>query len=430
MVQKVKFALIGAGTRWNRSYGQWFLDNKDTIELVAIADLVKEKREYHAQKHNIKQEAIFESWEPMLKYLKNQEIAGILICTSDHDHYKPAMSCLEQGYHLLLEKPIAPTPQECVDIANLAEKKNRIVLVAHVLRYAPFFNKIKDLIDKGEIGEIQSIQHTENIGYFHMAHSFVRGTWRNSKESNPIIMAKSCHDLDILMYLTDSVKCTKVASFGSLKHFIKDNAPQGAEERCSAKCSIYETCPYSIKTYLTTGGFAASVTATGELDTLEHDLKVGPYGRCVYYCDNDVCDSMSNILELENGINITFSLTAFTDKVNRTINIMGSHGQIRANMTDDIIELSKFGKGEGVYRNECIEVFYLGAENNALDGYVGHGGGDSRFLEDFKNAVTSKGKILTTVRESIQSHLIAFALEESRLNEKVIKMNEYKNKFD
>ena len=430
-MKKVQYVLIGAGTRWTMSYSGWFEENNHLADIIAIAEPIKEKREYHAKKHNIPSEAVFESWEPMLEYLKNKDVDGVMICTSDHDHYKPAMACLEQNYHLLLEKPIAPTPQECIDIAKLAKEKDRVVLVAHVLRYTPFFNKIKSLIDTGEIGKIQAIQHTENIGSFHMAHSFVRGTWNNTKKSNPIIMSKSCHDLDILMYLTGSINCTKVAGFGSLKHFTKENAPAGAQERCTKKCSVYETCPYSIKTYLTTGGFAKSVTATGELDTLEKDLQEGPHGRCVYYCDNNVCDSMSSILELEDGVNITFSLSAFTDKINRTINIMGSHGQIRANMTDDVVELSKFGEGDGPYRNGASVLSYPSAEavSNSKHGYAGHGGGDSRFLEDFLQATNGQGKALTTATESIQSHLIAFALEESRLTEKIIKMDEYKKRF-
>lgn len=428
-MKKIKCALIGAGSRWTRGYSDWFTDHKDQAEIIAIADLVKEKRDFHAQKLGVSQEGLFASWEPMSDYIRDKNVDVVIICTSDHDHYKPAMTCLEQNYHLLLEKPISPIPQECIDIANLAEKKQRIVLVAHVLRYTPFFNKIKELIDTGEIGTIQSIQHTENIGYFHMSHSFVRGLWGNSEESNPIIIAKSCHDLDILLYLTGSPSCTKVASFGSLKHFTKDNAPQGAPERCSQQCPVYDTCPYSIKTYFTAEDFAASVTATGELDTLVQELKTGPYGRCVYYCDNNVCDTMSSIIELENGINITFSLSAFTDEINRTINIMGSHGQIRANMTADIVELYRFGKGEGSYRNEAVEMFHPSTDGNALGGIVGHGGGDSRLLEDLVLAVNGEGRALTNARESIQSHLMAFALEESRLEEKVVHMDTFKKRF-
>ncbi|MGL4677524.1 MAG: Gfo/Idh/MocA family protein [Brevinema sp.] len=422
-----KIALIGAGNRWTHAYAEWIKEHSDHIELIAIAELNKERLDFHRERFNLPQEVCFHDWKQMLEYIKDKDVQAVVICTSDHDHYEPAIACLKQKYHLLLEKPIAPTPKECIAIAQVANENNRVVMVAHVLRYTPFFTKIKDLIPS--IGKVQAIQHTENIGYFHMAHSFVRGIWNKKEESNPIIMSKSCHDLDILLFiLGDQAKVKNVAAFGTLNHFNKSNAPKGAPERCSKVCPVYETCPYSIKTYLTTGAFATSIDGgINHGDKLEEVLASSRYGRCVYYCDNDVCDSMSNILEFDDGASATFTLSAFTDEVDRTISIMGSHGQIRGCMERDEVIFYRFGSGEGRFRNRDTTVYNpLENHREQLQGFAGHGGGDGIFLQDFINAINGEGKALTSINQSIQSHLIAFALEKSRISKQIINMEEFK----
>ena len=425
-----KIALIGAGSRWG-VYSKWIKDS-DQIELVAIAEADSKRLEHHKQEQNISDEACFSSWEPMLKYIKDKNVDSVIICTSDHDHYKPAMACLEENYHLILEKPIAPTPKECLDIAQLANKKDRVVMVSHVLRYTPFFSKIKEIIEKGEIGSIQAIQHTENVGYFHMAHSFVRGIWNCKAKSNPIIVSKSCHDLDMLLYIMpESSSFAKVAGFGNIKHFTSANAPQGATERCSKQCPVYETCPYSIKTYFTSGAFVKSIFGREpEKDELEKALETNRYGRCVYHCDNDVCDSMSTIIEFNSGATATFTLSAFTDEIDRTINIMGSHGQIRATMENDEIIVHHFGKGEGIYRNKEKVVYNpIKEQASSTEEMKGHGGGDELFIQDFVNVLKGKGNQLTSISQSIESHLAGFAIEESRLSQKIINMEDYIKSF-
>ena len=425
-----KVALIGAGNRWTRAYSEWIKIHSSDIELIAIAESNSDRLRHQQEFFNLSDKDCFENWESMLEYIKDKNVDAVIICTSDHDHYEPAMACLEQNYHLLLEKPIAPTAQECMNIAKLANQKNRIVMVAHVLRYTPFFTKIRKIVQSGAIGSVQAIQHTENIGYFHMAHSFVRGIWNQKEKSNPIIMSKTCHDLDIILFVTGKdITATKVAGFGNLNHFKSSNAPQGAPERCSKKCPVYETCPYSIKTYLTTGAFADSIDGgIDHGDKLEEVLTSSQYGRCVYHCDNDVCDSMSTIIEFDDNTSATMSLSAFTDDVDRTINIMGSHGQIRGSMEKDEVIVYHFGEGNGIFRNQKTTV-YKPLEDQPKEeslGFSGHGGGDARFLHDFTEAIKGTGKALTSIDQSIQSHLMAFALEESRVNQKVVFIEEYK----
>lgn len=298
----------------------------------------------------------------------------------------------------------------------IANHPNQIFMVCHVLRYSPFFVKIKELLEANEIGEVISVQHNENVGYYHIAHSFVRGIWRNCEESSPIILAKSCHDLDILNFLIGS-KCTKIASFGQLKHFRKECAPEGSSDRCLT-CKVESTCPYSAKKiYLNAiGGWPATVATSDQtVEGVTHALEVGPYGRCVYHCDNDVVDHQATILEYENGVSATFNLSGFTHDISRTLKIMGSHGELRAHMELNEIEIHYFN-GQETKKVQPLD---------DMGGMSGHGGGDARLLADFINLVreSQSGKIgqgKTNAKKSLESHKMAFAAEESRLTNKVV----------
>ena len=434
MSRKVKLAVVGTGNRYLFAYSPYIKKHSHTIELIAISDIIEDRLNLAGNLHNIKKEQRFLDYKKMLKYIKDKKVNGILITTSDLDHYIPAMECLNQGYNLLLEKPISPNIRECIEIVDFANKKKSIVMVAHVLRYTPFFRKIKQIINSNIIGEIQSIAHNENILSFHYAHSFVRGIWRNSNSSSPIILSKSCHDLDILLYLIgDDKECAYVSGFGSLKHFKSDNAPYGSAEICSSECPIYKTCPYSVDIYYRLMdkkeiSYATVVAPENTKEALSKNLKNGPYGKCVYYCDNNVCDHMSNIIEFNNGITATFSLSAFTDEISRTIKIMGSQGQIRGNTENDTIEVSIFGKGKGDYKNKDIKIYRpLKKEFENNKEISGHDGGDGRFIAEFIEAIKGNYKSNNSISVSLKSHIMAFALEKSRLEHKVIKISDFMN---
>ena len=307
---------------------------------------------------------------------------------------------------------------EVMELGKLAEKNDKVFMICHVLRYTPFFSTIKAIIDSGEIGDVMSIQHNENIGYFHFGHSFVRGNWRNSDLSSPLILQKSCHDMDILLWLVGA-DCTKIASFGELSYFKKERKPENAGDRC-VSCPIESQCPYSaVRLYYNNVG-KWPTTAICEIQTLEEVKKAvaeGPYGRCVYECDNNVVDHQSTILQFANNVTATFNLSAFTNKVNRTIKVMGTKGEIRAIDSKNEIEVQLFDTDE----RRVI---------NPKQVAGGHGGGDTGIMEDFISLILSqKGKALTSASVSVQSHMMAFAAEESRLNNKVIDMKEYYSKF-
>lgn len=415
-MSKIRVGLIGAGQRGKDIYGNYALINPEHIEFVAVAEPNEIKRKEFSEKHNIKSEYQFESWEQLLE--KDKFCDAVVIATPDRTHFEPAKLALKSGYHILLEKPMSSIPEEVMKLGMLAKENNKVFMICHVLRYTPFFNTIKKIIDSGEIGDIMSIQHNENIGYFHFGHSFVRGNWRNSNLSSSLMLQKSCHDMDILLWLVGS-PCRKIASFGELSYFKKERKPEGAGDRC-VECSIEDKCPYSaVKLYYNNVG-RWPTTAIVEIQTIDEVKKAvakGPYGRCVYNCDNNVVDHQSTILEFENNVTATFNLSAFTNQVNRTLKIMGTKGEIRAIDSKNEIEVQLFDTNERKVLNP-----------KQITG--GHGGGDTGIMEDFISLILSnKGKALTSASVSVQSHMMAFAAEESRLTDKVVNMKDYYNNF-
>lgn len=415
-MSKIRVGLIGAGQRGKDIYGNYALVNPEHIEFVAVAEPNEIKRKEFSEKHNIKSQYQFESWEQLLE--KDKFCDAVVIATPDRTHFEPAKLALKKGYHILLEKPMSSIPEEVMKLGILAKENNKVFMICHVLRYTPFFNTIKKIIDSGEIGDIMSIQHNENIGYFHFGHSFVRGNWRNSNLSSSLMLQKSCHDMDILLWLVGS-PCRKIASFGELSYFKKERKPEGAGDRC-VECSIESKCPYSaVKLYYNNVG-KWPTTAIVEIQTIGEVKKAvakGPYGRCVYNCDNNVVDHQSTILEFENNVTATFNLSAFTNQVNRTLKIMGTKGEIRAIDSKNEIEVQLFDTNERKVVNP-----------KQITG--GHGGGDTGIMEDFISLILSnKGKALTSANVSVQSHMMAFAAEESRLTDKVVNMKDYYNNF-
>lgn len=421
----LRVGVIGAGNRGKDVYANFILKNSDEAEIVAVAEPNPIKRDQMIKTHGILPEYVFNSWEEFLE--KDRFCDAIILATGDDMHFEPMELAMKKGYDILLEKPMSNKVEECINIVKMAEKYGVKVMVCHVLRYTPFFSKLKELIDSGIIGEVVDIQHNENIGNFHFAHSFVRGNWRNSDETSPLILQKSCHDLDILSWLLNGTPCKKIASFGNLKHFKKENAPEGAADRC-LECVHIDSCIYSPKKiYYNNIGVWPTLVAS-EIQTeeaLTKSLEHNQYGRCVYKCDNNVVDNMVSIIEFENGVNVTFNLCAFTDEVCRTIKIMGTKGEIRGNDAKNHIEVYEFGKGDGRFANgKKTEII-----PDVLEG--GHGGGDTGLMNDFISLCLGRQEdSRTNPRTSLESHIMAFAAEDSRVNGNVVYMDEYLNRFN
>lgn len=319
--------LIGAGGRGRYTFGEYAKENPEKLKFVAVAEPDPVKRRLFSDEHGIPEELRFEDWKPLLALGKIAD--GAVIATNDDKHLEPAKEAMKNGYNLLLEKPMSRTLKESVEIVEAAKEFRRKVMVCHVLRYTAFYRKLRELMHSGIIGEVTGIEAKENIGYFHMAHSFVRGNWRNSEETAPIILTKSCHDMDLLYWLIGN-KCDRLASFGTLSHFNHNSMPKGATPRCTDGCSIEKDCPYSaVKIYLgdNTGWPTNAVTTDLSYEGRLKALKEGPYGRCVYACDNNVADHQVLIMEFED-IEVSFTLQAFTEDIKRSIRIFGTRGEI------------------------------------------------------------------------------------------------------
>lgn len=396
----VTAVVLGAGSR-GENYASYDRVAPQDLKIVAVAEPREDRRRQFAEAHGIAPENCFASWQELLEKPRMADAA--FVCTLDDDHMEPAMKALEQGYHILLEKPMSNREEECIAIEAAAEKAGKHMAVCHVLRYTAFYQTIKNLIDSGAIGEVMALNQIENVAYWHQAHSFVRGNWRNSVETSPMILAKCCHDMDILLWLAGK-NCKKVQSFGNLGHFRPENAPEGAPKRCLDGCPHAESCIYyAPKIYLTGKyGWPVDVLTTDLTpEGVTKALQEGPYGRCVYHCDNDVVDRQIVNLELEDGVVASHTMTAFTANCCRQLKIMGTLGQIQADMSTNEIYLWPFG-GE----QRKVEVAQT-------DG-SGHGGGDYGLLRDFIQVIREGGESRSSAKASLQSHLICFAAERSR----------------
>lgn len=420
---KKKLILIGAGGR-GKGYTDLTKELSDEFELVAVAEPIDNRRNYIKETHGIPEELCFTTWEPLLEKPRMADVA--VICTMDRDHFAPAMAAIEKGYHLLLEKPAAPTPEECRTIQRAAEEKGVFVLICHVLRYTKFFRTLKDVIESGEIGEIMNIQHLECVGNTHQSHSFVRGNWGNSERSSFMLLQKSCHDMDILAWLIGK-KCTRVQSFGSLKHFTRENAPAGSPERCIEGCPHADTCPYNaVKLYYDDkkNGWFRKAATMENFPTDEHvekALRETQYGKCVYKCDNDVVDHQVVNLEFEGGVTVSFTMSAF-NRGGRFIRIMGTKGEMTASMKSPIIEIFDFET------RQTREIDLDAKVDESIVG--GHGGGDAGIILALRDLMDGKtDRSVCGIRESCDNHMIAFAAEESRKLGTVVNMEEFNGRY-
>lgn len=413
--RKVRLFVIGAGSR-GRGYSAFAEAYPERLEIVGIAEPREFYRNQMIELFNIPSENIFTDWRQAVE--RERFADAVLVATQDALHTEPALAFIERGYHMLLEKPMAPTEAECRRIVAAAVQKDVLFAICHVMRYTRYTQTLKRLLDEGAVGEIISVQHLEPVGHWHQAHSYVRGNWRNEAESSPMLLAKSCHDLDWIRYIM-GCSCRRVSSFGSLIHFRRENQPAGAADRC-LDCGIEAECPYSAKKYFS---FLSGSKTGYPIDVLTSDktvagvtaaLRTGPYGRCVYACDNDVVDHQVVNMEFEGGQTATFTMTAFAIGGYRRTSIFGTRGEIYGD--GDKITIRNFtDEGE-------LRVIETGAADATILG--GHGGGDFGLMKNVVSAIAANdiSKILSGPEESLESHLMVFAAERARHNGTVEKV--------
>lgn len=390
-------------------------------DIVAVVEPDDSRRTAAADEFRIPLEKQFESVDEF--YRLGKICDAVIVSSMDRDHYAQTMRALDLGYDILLEKPISPSPEESLRIQRKANETGRKVIVCHVLRYTNFFAEIKKIIDSQELGKIVTIQHNENIGNFHMAHSFVRGNWRRSDLASPIIMQKSCHDMDILAWLVDS-QAKRISSYGSLTYFKAENAPAGSAERC-LDCKVAANCRFDArKAYLPIRGQwpATVISADQSEEGLLQALATSPYGRCVYRLDNDVCDHQVTVIEFKNGVTATFNLSGFTNKMYRTLKIMCEHGEIRGDDNLNIIEVTRFNS------NMAEPVQQTVIRPATVSG--GHNGGDTGLMNDFlENLGNADFSSRSSIDMSVESHIMAYAAEEARITGTVIDLDQLKERL-
>lgn len=396
-------------------YGAYALSHPHEIRFVAVAEPNEEKRKKFAARHGIPEDMQFAAWEDLLARPKLCQ--ALMICTVDAEHYEPAMRAMDRGYDVLLEKPMSPNPRETFRMAEQSRRTGSMLMICHVLRYTPFFETLKSWVSGGKIGRLVTVQWNENVAYWHQAHSFVRGNWRNAASSSPMILAKCCHDMDLLQWLADS-PCESVSSFGGLAYFTEQNAPAGSTERCTDGCAVESECPYSaLKWYYNEWDKWPQnvVTVEPNLEARKAALETGPYGRCVFRCDNDVVDHQVVNMKFRNGVTVAFTMSAFSSENTRTFKLMGTEGEILGHLDKNELEIRYFNGAREVYYPQQVS--------------GGHGGGDTKLMQRFIRllADNDRDEAYRQTEASMQSHMIAFAAEASRRSGETVHMDAFVN---
>ncbi len=401
-------AIIGAGSRGADAYGSLINQQKDKFKIVSLCDLRPERLTRFGELFGVDDSLLFTDEN---EFFKEKRADLLVIATQDKDHYRHMMKAFELGYDVLAEKPITDNEQECIDLLNAQKKYGVKALICHVLRYSPLFTKLKEVVESGIIGRLVAIDAIESPGYWHQAHSYVRGNWRDTKKSTPMILAKCCHDLDLLQYYAGS-KCKCVSSIGDLTFFNKENAPDYATKRC-LDCPQVDACPYSAKRVYVerwhdvgepkdTWPFNVVTSAPVTEEKLLDAIKENEYGRCAFYCDNDAVDNQIVMMQFENGVKAQLTMNAFAG--GRRYHLFGTLGNVLLDGAN--ITVTVFGNKE---KSCTIKATDLIEKGHA------HGGGDGKLLATLYDMLSGNAPESTSLSASIESHLMGIRAEESRL---------------
>ena len=397
---RVTFSVVGLGGRASAylSALQELYPNEHQVVAVADPDPVKQARARND--YGLQDNQIFDTDLDLMEQPRLSDVA--IVATQDKLHLRDIRGLLAKGYDLILEKPVATTLEELQEIAAVSKSfPDQMVAVCHVLRHTVFFGEIRRILESGRFGPVVSIQHNENIGYYHFAHSYVRGPWNNSETSGPLTLTKSCHDMDILLYLLGNTHCQQISSYGALSIFNRDHYDPATMAPMCVDCPQNESCAFSAPKLYSSGKIKSVVFDLSSVDKVRENLGTSPYGRCVYHCDNNVVDHQSTAIKFDNGVTATFNLSAFSAKVNRSLKIMCQFGEIRAIEKPYLIETTDF-------RTDETTVTELDIRDR------GHGGGDKAFVKDFMESYLHGVPFNSTLEHAIESHAMALLAEESR----------------
>ena len=408
MPEPITIIVAGAGSR-GATYAEYARAFPEKCRVVGVAEPREVLRERFAADHNVPRENVFSDWRDMAA--RDRFADAAIVATQDAMHEEPAIAFANLKYDVLLEKPMATTEQSCRNIVRAVRDNGIIFSVCHVLRYVAATRKIKEIIADGAIGDVVTIQRMEPVGYWHYAHSYVRGNWRSEAIGSPMLLAKACHDTDWIRYIMDA-PCTRVSSFGALRHFRRENHPAGASDRC-LDCGVEQTCPYSaVRFYMAafdrgdTDWPLSIITPIITRENVLEALRNGPYGRCVYTSDNDVVDNQVVIMEFEGGRHASFEMGAFSKVGPRRTIIGGTRGEI----------ISETAAGMTLYDYLNDQTREIMVSDDVPIEMSGHGGGDYGVIDTFIQGVATRdqSRILTGPMETLETHLMVFAAERSR----------------
>ncbi len=414
MALPLEVILVGAGSRGRDVFGQYALERPDRMRIVGVAEPHPERREVFAREHGLGLDQTFDDWKGVLAGPRRAGAA--IIATGDDLHFEPAVAALRTGYHCLLEKPMALRLEECVEIVETAETQKQILQVGHVLRYTEFYSTIHRIAaEEKQLGEIQTISMAEHVAHWHFTHSFVRGRWKTTRTAAPMILAKCCHDLDLMCWFVGQ-KPLRVASIGELVHYRPEGGPPGATQRCTQGCPAEPTCPHSAPRFYGKDIAIWPWTDVSPIPTAEARLQAleeGPYGACVYRSGNDVVDRHSATVEFEGGLVGTFLVDGFSSRPERTIRIQGTRAELRGVFEQGQIEILRYGQLEP----ERIQTFAS---------VIGHGGGDFGLLDHFTDVASREavGEVLASGQAALESHRLGFAAEQARKEGRTLALDE------
>lgn len=428
-MKKIQAVILGYGDRSSR-YAEYAKTKPEELEIVGVIDINPLKRRQGKEAFHLSEEQIFDSLDAFLQ--ANVSCDVVINGTMDEVHYETTMPLLEQGYNILLEKPVTANPEELIAIQKKAEEKNCKVVVCHVLRYTPFYSKIKSIIDSGKVGKVISMQLNEHVWYGHFVNSYVRGKWRSEKAcGSSLLLAKCCHDTDLMCWLNNATQPTYVSSFGSKSFFTKKNAPEGATKYCY-ECPNRDTCMFDAEKFQIEKDFIPFYTWAGinkpldeitleeKRDFLKHDV----YGQCVFKTDMDIVDRQCVSVEFENGSIGTLNMIGGSNKAGRHIHLVCEYGEIEGYIEDNKITVRIFDKDEVWYDEEIIdfnEEADLSQEDNSVGG---HYGGDYYIMKDLVRFLNEEPTSVSTtvIADSINSHLICYAAEKARKEKVVVEL--------
>ncbi|HEY8121266.1 MAG TPA: Gfo/Idh/MocA family oxidoreductase [Myxococcota bacterium] len=409
----VRAILIGAGLRGRDTYSRYAAKHPERLRIVAVAEPNAQRREQVAARHALGAAAVHASWQTLLAAAPSAD--AVIVATSDALHVEPTLAVLAAGHHVLLEKPIALDAASCVRVVNAARSAGRVLQICHPMRFIPFYQKLAELVAGGAIGRLVHLDLREHIAAWHMVHSYVRGKFRSTREAAPILLAKSCHDLDLLHWLVGE-RPARVSSSGALSHYCASGAPAVVPERCTDGCAIQAECPHdAVRFYADPDERLArhwpwsDVSLDPAREARLAALRTGRYGRCIYRCDNDVLDHQHVSVEFASGVTASFGLHGFANEERRTVRISGTRGEIRGVLHEGAIEVSRVGS--------------LGLEKHRTEGSpLDHFGGDDGLLDHFSEVMGSGD--LARLREAgasaLEGHLLGFAAERARATASVV----------